>query len=97
MKKIYIQPLATIHHVNIESIMIEASDQGDHAESKPNPFEEDQAGDWDEWEGRRASPSPSERRGCERIRGDMSGSLSPESASSSSFGRRGCTEKWWDC
>ena len=47
---IYIQPLATIHHVNIESIMIEASDQGDHAESKPNPFEEDQVSDWDEWE-----------------------------------------------
>jgi hypothetical protein len=50
MKKIYIQPLATIHHVNIESIMIEASDQGDHAESKPNPFEDEQIGDWDEWE-----------------------------------------------
>lgn len=30
--------------------MIEASDQGDHAESKPNPFEDEQIGDWDEWE-----------------------------------------------
>ena len=33
MKKTYIQPLATKYQLEIESLLLEASDQGDHAES----------------------------------------------------------------
>jgi len=38
---------------------------------------------------KKASPSPSERRGCERIRRDMSGSLSLEGEASQALPKKG--------
>ena len=50
MNKNYIQPLVTIHELELGAIMIEASDQGDHAESKPNLFDEDEDYNWFNWD-----------------------------------------------
>lgn len=50
MKKTYIQPLATKFQLEIESLLLEASDQGDHAESKPQIlFEEEATEDYPNW------------------------------------------------
>ena len=45
MKNIYIQPLAKKYQLEIESLLIETSDQGDHAESKPQILFEDEDSD----------------------------------------------------
>ncbi|WP_278526578.1 hypothetical protein [Segatella salivae] len=42
--------MVTIHELEIGAIMIEASDQGDHAESKPNLFDEDEDYNWFNWD-----------------------------------------------
>ncbi len=50
MKKTYIQPLAKKYQLEIESLLIEASDQGDHAESKPQIiFEDEDSDDNTDW------------------------------------------------
>jgi len=42
MKKTYIQPLATKYQLEIDSLLLADSDQGDHAESKPHISFEDE-------------------------------------------------------
>jgi len=50
MKKTYIQPLATKYQLEIDSLLLEASDQGDHAESKPQILlEEESTEDYPNW------------------------------------------------
>jgi hypothetical protein len=50
MKYIYIQPLTKKYQLEIESLLIEASDQGDHAESKPQIlFEDEDSDDNTDW------------------------------------------------
>lgn len=50
MKNIYIQPLTKKYQLEIESLLIEASDQGDHAESKPQIlFEDEDSDDKTDW------------------------------------------------
>lgn len=50
MKNIYIQPLTKKYQLEIESLLIETSDQGDHAESKPQIlFEDEDSDDNTDW------------------------------------------------
>ena len=50
MKKTYIQPLATKYQLEIDSLLLVESDQGDHAESKPQIlFEEEATEDFPNW------------------------------------------------
>ena len=50
MKNIYIQPLTKKYQLESESLLIEASDQGDHAESKPQIlFEDEDSDDNTDW------------------------------------------------
>lgn len=50
MKKTYIQPLATKYQLEIDSLLLADSDQGDHAESKPHIFFEDETSEGEpEW------------------------------------------------
>ena len=50
MKKTYIQPLATKFQLEIESLLLEASEQGHHAESKPQIlFEGEATEDYPNW------------------------------------------------
>lgn len=50
MKKTYIQPLATKYQLEIDSLLLVESDQGDHAESKPQILlEEESTEDYPNW------------------------------------------------
>ena len=50
MKKTYIQPLAAKYQLEIDSLLLAESDQGDHAESKPQIlFEEEATEDYPNW------------------------------------------------